>query len=287
MKVNILEKNISYDRAVRKLLIIMPAYNEENNILKVLTELSEISLPIVSDLLVINDGSTDRTGTILSENGVNHISNIFNMGYGSCLQVGYKYAVRQNYNYLIQMDSDGQHDVENVRILYEALTKRDSEGRYPDLVLGSRFMEGSSPFEVGALKKFAYAWFRRLIRLITGYKEKIWDPTTGLQGMSRLAVKFYSIYGNFDSRFPDANMLAQMLLLGFKIDQVPAVMHQRQSGKSMHTGLLKQAFYMVHVTLSIQAVGIRQRKTAQDRKMVAWLSEWDTAPKGTDNERTD
>lgn len=287
MKVNILEKNISYDRAVRKLLIIMPAYNEENNILKVLTELSEISLPIVSDLLVINDGSTDRTGTILSENGVNHISNIFNMGYGSCLQVGYKYAVRQNYNYLIQMDSDGQHDVENVRILYEALTKKDSDGRYPDLVLGSRFMKESSPFEVGALKRFAYAWFRRLIRLITGYKEKIWDPTTGLQGMSRLAVKFYSIYGNFDSRFPDANMLAQMLLLGFKIDQVPAVMHQRQSGKSMHTGLLKQAFYMVHVTLSIQAVGIRQRKTAQDRKMVAWLSEWDTAPKGTDNERTD
>lgn len=287
MKVNILEEAGSYDRAVKKLLIIMPAYNEEGNILHVLHDLSEVDLPIVSDLLVVNDGSTDRTGTILSENGINHISNIFNMGYGSCLQVGYKYAVRHNYHYVIQMDSDGQHDVRNVQILYEALTRRDADGKYPDLVLGSRFMKESSPFEVGALKKFAYAWFRTLIRLITGYKEKIWDPTTGLQGMSRLAVKFYSIYGNFDSRFPDANMLAQMLLLGFTVAQVPAVMHQRESGKSMHTGLLRQAFYMVHVTLSIQAVGIRQHRTAQDRKMKAWLSEWDTARGGTPDEKED
>lgn len=283
MKVNLREDRRANDGEVPKLLVIMPAYNEENNILNVLKDLSSVELPIHTDLLVINDGSSDRTGTILSEHHINHVTNVFNMGYGSCLQVGYKYAVRHNYSYVIQMDSDGQHEVENVRLLYEALVRKDAQGRRPDLVLGSRFMKGSSPFAVSGLKKFAYAWFRFLIRRVTGYPDKIWDPTTGLQGMSRLAVKFYSIYGNFDSRFPDANMLAQMILLGFKVEQIPAKMRQRTSGKSMHTGLLRQAFYMVHVTLSILAVGIRQRETDTDRKMVRWLEERDTVKEVIDS----
>ena len=76
------------------------------------------------------------------------------------------------------------------------------------------------------------------------------DPTSGLQGLNRKAFAFYAEYNNFDLKYPDLNMIVQMLLLGFKIEEVPAVMHERTSGVSMHTGLLKVGKYMVLMMLS-------------------------------------
>ena len=82
------------------------------------------------------------------------ITNVFNLGYGSGLQLGYKYAVRKGYSYVIQMDADGQHDVCNLLEIYKELQKEDENGKLPDIVLGSRFMEGSSGFSVSFAKKY-------------------------------------------------------------------------------------------------------------------------------------
>ena len=109
--------------------------------------------------------------------------NIFGLGYGSALQLGYKYAVRKNYRYVIQMDADGQHDVCNIPMIYRKLKASDTDGECPDIVLASRFMEGSSEFPVSAVKKFAFWLFRSMIYMITG--RVIADPTTGLQGLGR------------------------------------------------------------------------------------------------------
>ena len=155
---------------------------------------------------------------------------------------------------MIQMDADGQHDVCNIPKLYERLKTADADGRYPDIVLGSRFMKESTSYPISLLRKVAYAWFRQLIRSFTG--RKITDPTTGLQGLSRKAVLYYSKYKHFDDRYPDANMIIQMILLGFRIDEIPAVMHTRTEGKSMHAGL-KPIVYMFRMTFSILAVVFR------------------------------
>ena len=242
------------EKKAKELLIIMPAYNEEKNIVPVLEKLEQPEIAEIADVLVMNDASCDSTNWVVKKHGHNLVTHVFNLGYGSALQLGYKYAIRRNYKYVIQMDADGQHDVCNILKLYERLKTADADGRCPDIVLGSRFMEGSSDYPVSFVRKIAYGLFRMLIRLFT--ERKIADPTTGLQGLSRKAVLYYSKYKHFDDRYPDANMIIQMILLGFKVEEIPAVMHVRTSGKSMHAGL-KPILYMFRMTFSILAVVFR------------------------------
>lgn len=244
------------DKLQKEVLIIIPAYNEEKNIEDLLIKLEQPEISEIADVLVINDASKDATAAIVRRRNHDVITNVYNLGYGSGLQVGYKFALRKGYKYVIQMDADGQHDVSNVRVLYEGLKTPDADGKCPDIVLGSRFVEGSISFPVSVMKKIAFVLFRNLIKAGTG--QKVMDPTTGLQGINRRAFGFYSGYGHFDDKFPDANMIMQMLLLGFKVREVPAVMYARTEGVSMHSGL-KPIKYMFRMMISIIAVWIRVR----------------------------
>lgn len=248
----------------KELLIIIPAYNEEKNIAPLLEQLFEPEISSLADVLVVDDASMDATKDVARRYGASVVSHVYNLGYGSGLQSGYKYAVRKGYRYVIQMDADGQHDACNVPVLYRALTSGDEMER-PDIVIGSRFMEGSTPYKVSAMKKFAICLFRWMICMGTG--KKYTDPTSGLQGLSRRAVKYYSHYGNFDDRYPDANMIMQMALLGYRLQEIPAVMHYRTAGVSMHSGL-KPVIYMFRMFFSILAVLIRIKilKTDVERK---------------------
>lgn len=147
-----------------------------------------------------------------------------------------------------------------------------THGKLPDIVLGSRFMEGSSGFSVSFAKKIAFVWFR--IMLKTGTGRRITDPTTGLQGLNWRTFLFYSKYNNFDDKYPDANMLMQMLLLGFRVREIPAVMHVRTTGVSMHSGL-KPVLYMFRMTFSILAVWIREKILKMDEDKIHELEKYD------------
>ncbi len=237
-----------------ELLIIIPAYNEEKNIGKVLSELQTIRKSLPFDVLVINDASTDNTEKIAREYNAKVVNLIFNMGYGCGLQTGYKYAIQNGYRYVIQMDADGQHDTCNIKPIYDALMQEDEEGKRPDIVIGSRFLSEKSNYSCGKIKRFAIRLFSLQIRHAT--KNKITDPTSGLQGLSRRAFSYYQGYNRFDDRYPDANMIMQMLLLGGKVREIPAVMHNRTSGVSMHSGL-RPFFYMLRMIFCIIAVELR------------------------------
>ena len=240
----------------KEVLIIIPAYNEEKTITVLLEQLEKPEISEIADVLVMNDASSDSTNWITKKRNHAVVTHVFNLGYGSGLQLGYKYAIRKKYQYVIQMDADGQHDVCNIPVIYKELKTPDENGNFPDIVLGSRFMEGSTEFPVSPVKKFAFGWFRFLLRIGTG--RKFTDPTTGLQGLSWKTFLFYSKYNNFDDQYPDANMLMQMSLLGFRIREIPAVMHLRVNGVSMHSGL-KPFVYMFRMTFSLMAVWIREK----------------------------
>ena len=240
----------------KEVLIIIPAYNEEKTIFRLLEQLEQPEIASFADVLVMNDASSDATSWVTKERKHTVVTHIFNLGYGSALQLGYKYAIRKGYRYVIQMDADGQHDACNVSRIYKELRTKDENGQYPDIVLGSRFMDGSKSFPVSAAKKVAFVLFRTLIRIGTG--KNVMDPTTGLQGLNWRTILFYSKYNQFDDKYPDANMLMQMLLLGFKIREIPAVMHTRTEGESMHSGL-KPIIYMFRMTLSMLSVLIREK----------------------------
>lgn len=115
--------------------------------------------------------------------------------------------------------------------------------------------------EASFAKKMAFVLFRKMLYLATG--RKIADPTTGLQGLSRKAVLYYSKYNHFDDKYPDTNMITQMLLLDFKVVEIPAVMHARTSGKSMHSGL-KPIWYMMRMFYSVLAVIFRCKVLKMD-----------------------
>lgn len=126
----------------KAVLIIIPAYNEEKNIVPLLEKLEQPEITQFADVLVMNDASQDKTNHVTKKRNHTVITHVFNLGYGSGLQLGYKYAVRKGYRYVIQMDADGQHDVCNLLEIYKELQKEDENGKLPDIVLGSRFMEG-------------------------------------------------------------------------------------------------------------------------------------------------
>ncbi len=231
----------------------MPAHNEEANLPGVLDSLEECGIPAIADVLIINDASTDATPGIIRARGYRMVTNVFCLGYGGAIQVGYKYAVRYGYQYVIQMDADGQHDPCNVPVIYGRLLEEDAGGP-PDIVLGTRYLEGSHSFPLSLPKRMAHRLFRFLIRLLSGHT--VSDPTTGLQGLSRRAFTFYAGYDNFDVKYPDANMLIQMLLLHFRMVEVPAVMHARTAGKSIHSGL-RPLWYMIRMLFSTLAIAFQ------------------------------
>ena len=260
-------------------LLVIPAYNEEMNIDKTLSGLLDAGIDRKMDILVINDGSSDGTLSHCRqfEPRIKVIDQVYNMGYGAALQTGYKYAVMNDYKYLLQMDADGQHDQCTLDVILSRLQgKTEASGllplekagvdgsRVPDIVIGSRFLEGSRSFKISGLKRVAIGFFARLITRFTGYR--LTDPTSGLQGLNRKAFTYYSGYMHFDLQYPDLNMIAQMLFLGFHVEEVPAVMHERTAGVSMHAGFWKPVKYMAVMMVSTFNAFSRHYKVFEKNK---------------------
>lgn len=229
-------------------LVIIPAYNEEHNIGKVLKDIEDTIADV--DILVVNDGSSDKTGNIVRALGIDVISLPYNLGYGGALQTGFKYAVLNSYKYVIQFDADGQHDPEDITKIQSELRKGTA-----DIVIGSRFLGGGS-LKTGFVKRVAISLFRFLIRYYTG--QRITDPTSGLKGLTRRTFSHYAIMGNYPDDFPDADILIQMIRSKYRVQEVPADMYIRDSGRSMHSGL-RPIYYLIKILLCIVIVLLREK----------------------------
>lgn len=233
---------------VRDTLVIIPAYNEEKNIPAVLADLKALNEAF--DILVVNDGSKDRTAQMAVGENVYLVSHPFNLGYGAAIQTGYKYASKNGYCYLVQFDADGQHDPKDLKVILRELYKNDA-----DLIIGSRFL-GNGSLRTSSLKLAVIKMFCFLIRHLG--RVRISDPTSGLKGLSKPVFNYFSGMGKYPVDFPDADILIQAVRLGFRVREVPADMRERASGKSMFSGL-KPAYYIVKVLLSILIALLRHK----------------------------
>lgn len=229
-------------------LIIIPAYNEERNISKVLDGLS-LKLPELA-VLVVNDGSTDATAKILGERSANHINLPFNMGYGAALQTGFKYALNEGFDFVVCFDGDGQHEPTEVPKLL-----KEMEELKADIVIGSRFLNRSD-YTPSLARRAGMALFRFLTGITTG--SKMTDITSGFQAIDRKAFSYYAKEFNFPLDFPDADVIINMILTGHKVVEVPVKMHERTEGESMHSGL-RAVFYMAKMLLAIFIVVMRNK----------------------------
>lgn len=235
-------------------LVIIPAYNEGQNVGRVIKEIRSLNLDL--DLVVIDDGSRDLTGPVVRENEEKLISLPFNIGYGGALQTGYKYAVSMGYNYVVQFDADGQHDPRDIILIIEQLTT----GEY-DIVIGSRFL-GKSTYNTSIPKKIAIMIFRCLIKWSTGVR--ITDPTSGLQGLTSQVYSYYAAMGNYPDDYPDTDTLISIILSGYRVTEIAAHIRERYSGKGMHAGI-KALYYFIKMLVSILVVLIRNKTKAEGR----------------------
>jgi len=223
-----------------RVLFVIPAYNEAENIEKVLKEI-EKEAPF-ADILVINDCSKDNTKEIVDANGVKCITNVFNMRYAMAVQTGIKYAYKNDYDYVIQFDADGQHIAKEAIKLLNAMKKDDS-----DIVIGSRYLKDMG-YPCPFFRKIGTKLFAFIIKFIC--KKKIADPLSGFQCLNRKVIERYSKMGNYPE-FPDANLVIEMLLLGYKITEIPVKMRLREAGESMHGGIIKPIKYMINMLYTI------------------------------------
>jgi len=237
-----------------KLLIVIPAYNEAENIGKVMDEIKKDIKG--ADILVINDCSKDNTKEIVEKAGVKCISNIFNMRYARAVQVGLKYARDNGYDYVIQMDADGQHIASEAEKLYKEIKKSGS-----DIVIGSRYLVDTG-YPCPFFRKVGTKFFAGMIKIFTG--KKIADPLSGFQCLNKDVINYYAGCGNYPE-YPDANLVIEMLLKGYKISEIPVKMRLRENGVSMHSGIMKPIKYMITqfytcIVLVVKYVGKRRVK---------------------------
>ncbi|MHC4269185.1 MAG: glycosyltransferase family 2 protein [Planctomycetota bacterium] len=231
-----------------KTLIIVPSYREEENIVRVLQGLEKYVPDI--DVLMIIDGSKDRTEEIVSFNGYDSLVHPFNLGYGVAIQTGYKYAVRNGYNIVVQIDGDGQHDPKFIKPMLSALESSDA-----DVVIGSRFLKGGS-YDVPVIRKLGIKFFSKIASVITG--QKISDSTSGFQALNRKAFYYFSKVDNFPYDYPDADTIITMIFARFKVKEIPVIMYDRLNGKSMTTGL-KTFIYTIKMLISILITVLRKK----------------------------
>ncbi len=223
-----------------KVLFVIPAYNEEENIEKVLNEIKKDAS--FADILVVNDCSKDNTEEIVRKNKVKCINNIFNMKYAMAVQTGIKYAQKNNYDYVIQFDADGQHIAkEAIRLLEEAKSSN------ADIVIGSRYIKNTG-YHCPLFRRIGTKMFEIIIKLFC--KQEIADPLSGFQCLNKKVIERYSKMGNYPE-FPDANLVIEMLKAGYVIKEVPVKMRLRENGESMHGGIIKPIKYMTEMIYEI------------------------------------
>ena len=234
----------------KDILILIPAFNEEERIATVIREVRQF-LPAAT-ILVVNDGSTDRTASVSCEAGASVVTHPFNLGVGTALQTGYKYAVQNGYKYVIQLDGDGQHPPFCLPAFVSKLKETEA-----DLIIGSRFLRGSNA-NVSLARGLGNVLFAKLITLLI--REKLTDPTSGYRALKRTVLQFcvQDAYG-FD--YPDADFLLTLHRSGFRIEEIPVEVRPRSGGRSQHHGL-RPVFYTIKMFLSIFIILLR-KKTVQ------------------------
>ena len=222
---------------INKVLLVIPAYNEEKNIERVVKRLQE-EFPEL-DYIVVNDGSRDKTASICRERGFHLLDLPVNLGLAGCFQAGMRYAYEKGYAYAIQFDGDGQHRPE-----YIAPMERKMREGY-DIVIGSRFLEGKKDW---SMRMIGSRMIGAAIRLTTG--ARLTDPTSGMRLFSRKMIEEFALNLNYG---PEPDTISFLIKQGARVAEVPVIIDERTAGES-YLKPLTAASYMARMLISILVI---------------------------------
>lgn len=233
-----------------KTLIIIPAYNEEENIKKVVENII-YHFPQY-DYIIVNDGSIDSTAEICKSENYAFLNLPINLGIGGAVQAGYRYAKANDYDVAIQMDGDGQHDISYADQMLMLIGDMKA-----DVVIGSRFLENKG-FQSSGVRRAGIKILSVLIKICTGVNVN--DVTSGFRAVNR---KFIDIYSkDYSNDYPEPEAIVSAVMYGGKILEIPVVMNERQGGISS-IKFWNSLYYMIKVSLAIVirriSYGIRRK----------------------------
>lgn len=232
-----------------KCLVIIPAYNEEENIVRVIDNLKN-NYPMY-DYVIINDGSADDTARLCRKHGYELIDLPVNLGLAGAFQTGLKYAYRRGYDYAIQFDADGQHRPEYIGPMLEKI----QEGY--DIVIGSRFVTEKKP---KSLRMLGSNLISLATRMTTGRKVK--DPTSGMRMFNKKMIAEFALNLNYG---PEPDTISYLLKQGATIAEVQVEMDERIAGES-YLNLSRSIMYMLRMLLSILFIqNFRKRREVKVR----------------------
>lgn len=228
-----------------KKLIIIPAYNESENIEKTIQAIEKEAPDF--EYVIINDCSQDETKRICEKNHYNVVNLPINLGIGGAVQTGYRYGYEEGYDLAVQVDGDGQHDPGFLKSMAEYLTEQNL-----DMVIGSRFIRKEG-FQSSGARRIGIKYFTVLIQMLTG--QKITDPTSGLRMINRDVMKIFAY--DYPKDYPEPESVVAILRRKKKVAELPVIMKAREGGVSSISPK-KSVYYMIKVTLAILIEWIRK-----------------------------
>ena len=227
-----------------KILLVIPSYNEEKNVLNNYKRICEYNKKnnIKLDCIIINDGSIDMTEKICNDNCIPHITLIHNLGIGGAVQTGYKYAYEHDYDIAIQFDGDGQHDVNYVKNIIKPIVEGQA-----DMVIGSRFIDNSSSeFKSSKARRVGINLISFFIKLKTG--KRVYDTTSGFRAVNKKIIKEF--ISEYPVEYPEPISTVSVIKKGYIVSEVPVSMNERENGVSSIRAW-KNIYYMLNVIVSI------------------------------------
>lgn len=226
-----------------RVLVVVPAYNEEKSLPALLREVQQLaaSESLQLDVAVIDDASRDRTAKVARDAGVRVVRLCRNLGIGGAVQTGLKLAQREGFDCAVQMDGDGQHPPSELGKLLSALAQEPT----PDIVIGSRYVDHQG-FQSTFLRRTGIHWLRLLLRVVIGSKAT--DPTSGYRLYGPRALRLFAQTYPHDYPEPEALVLAHAA--GLRVCEIPVVMRERQGGQSSIKSL-QAPYYLLKVTIAV------------------------------------
>ena len=235
----------------RRRVAIVPALNEEASVGRVVDEIRAVDPGL--DIVVIDDGSTDRTAEVAHARGAHVLRLPFNLGIGGAVQTGFRYAWENGYDLAVRVDGDGQHDPSELGAVLEPVLAGEA-----DIAVGSRFAGGSGyrssrPRRIGIR---LLAWSVSLI-----VRQRLTDTTSGFQALNRLGIKLFA--ADYPHDYPEVEATVLLAKHRLRLSEVPVTMRERSGGRSS-IGALSSVYYMVKVLLAIFVAVFRRKATPME-----------------------